>query len=206
MVLPSLSIALMVLGISFALYSLFSFAQGYFAVDELETDGSEFTVPSGDAVAAAPVADQELDPLYSDYPEEGEEFGKLIIPKLDAAIPVFHGSDPDELAKGVGHFAESVLPGMSNNSVLSGHRDTVFRDLGQVGEGDLLVVRTGAGEFTYKVHTVRIVDDLDKTVIVQKEDATLTLTTCYPFDFIGDAPKRYVLVADLVESKKKNAA
>lgn len=188
----------MVLGICFAGYSLVSFAQGYFAVDEQSIDGAEYANAAGNSTDAT--EDQDVAPLYSDYPEEGEEFGQLIIPKLEAAMPVFHGADPDELAKGVGHYAASVLPGMGNNSVLSGHRGTVFRELGEVGEGDLLIVRTEAGEFTYKVHTVRIVDALDKTVIVQKDEATLTLTTCYPFGFIGDAPERYVLVAELVES------
>jgi sortase A len=101
------------------------------------------------------------------------------------------------LEKGVGHFAESVLPGENDNSVLSGHRDTVFRKLGQVGEGDLLIVRTSAGEFTYKVNKVRIVDEDDRTVIVQKPRETLTVSTCYPFDFIGSAPERFILVAYL---------
>ncbi|AQQ55460.1 class D sortase [Planococcus lenghuensis] len=204
MVLSSLSVPLMVLGVGFGGYNLLNFSQGYHAVDNRDIEASEFVSTAGEETGELPAqkvaADRDFDPLYSTFPEEGEEFGELIIPKLKAAMPVFHGADPDELAKGVGHYAESVLPGMGNNSVLSGHRGTVFRELGKVGEGDLLIVRTEAGEFTYKVHTVRIVDDMDKTVIVQKDEATLTLTTCYPFGFIGDAPKRYVLVAELVNS------
>ncbi|MDL4840544.1 class D sortase [Aquibacillus rhizosphaerae] len=135
--------------------------------------------------------------LYPTRPEKGEEMGVLRIPKIDAELPIFHGSDEDELAKGVGHFADSVLPGEADNAVLSGHRDTVFRELGEVGKNDLLIVTTSAGEFTYKVRKVRIVDADDRTVIVPKPRATLTVTTCYPFNFIGDAPERYVLVADL---------
>ncbi len=94
--------------------------------------------------------------------------GSLYIPKLKTKLPIFHGTNEDELEKGVGHFAGSVLPGENDNSVLSGHRDTVFRKLGQVGEGDLLIVTTSAGEFTYKVNKVRIVDKDDRTVIVLK--------------------------------------
>ncbi|AQQ52461.1 class D sortase [Planococcus lenghuensis] len=204
MVLPSLSIILMVFGLCFAGYSLFSFGQGYFAVGDADLENDQFAsaaVTGAGGSTAQPAGDRDFTPLYADFPEEGEEFGELIIPKLDAAMPIFHGADPDELAKGVGHFAASVLPGMGNNSVLSGHRGTVFRELGEVGEDDLLIVRTDAGKFTYKVHTVRIVDELDKTVIVQKDEATLTLTTCYPFGFVGDAPQRYVLVAELVNSE-----
>ncbi|MED1471973.1 class D sortase [Bacillus salipaludis] len=142
--------------------------------------------------------------LYTVRPKKDEQFGELYIPKLKAELPIFEGSDEDELSKGVGHYAQSVLPGENDNSVLSGHRITVFRRLGQVGKGDLLVVTTSAGKFTYKIKKVRIVDKDDRTVIVPKPVATLTVTTCYPFDFIGDAPKRYILVAYLLSSQLTN--
>lgn len=141
----------------------------------------------------------EQEELYSEYPGMGETFGELIIPKISASLPIVEGTDEDELEKGVGHYANSVLPGEKDNSVLSGHRDTVFRRLGEVGVGDKLVVKTTAGKFTYKVRQVRIVDADDRTVIVPKPRATLTVTTCYPFDYIGDAPDRYILVATLID-------
>ena len=59
-------------------------------------------------------------------------------------------------------------------------------------------VETSAGTFTYEIKRVRIVDKDDKTVIVPTDHAVLTVTTCYPFDYIGNAPDRYILVADLV--------
>ncbi|WP_071461320.1 class D sortase [Bacillus massilinigeriensis] len=149
----------------------------------------------------APVKKETEKVLYSTRPAEGEMMGELSIPKINATLPIYHGTDEDELEKGVGHYAGSVLPGEKDNSVLSGHRDTVFRKLGEVGKGDLLVVKTNAGEFTYKVRKVRIVDADDRTVIVPKPRATLTVTTCYPFSYIGDAPERYILVADLTEQK-----
>jgi sortase A len=138
------------------------------------------------------------EPFYSAQPKQGEKIGELFIPKLHASMPIYEGTDEDELAKGVGHFAESVLPGVKDNCVLSGHRDTVFRKLGEVRENDLLITETSAGTFTYKVNKVRIVQQNDRTVIVPKPRATLTLTTCYPFHYIGNAPKRYVLVATLI--------
>ena len=136
--------------------------------------------------------------LYESYPKDGETFGELVIPKISASLPIVEGTDEDELEKGVGHYANSVLPGERDNSVLSGHRDTVFRKLGEVGVGDELIVKTSAGEFTYRVNKVRIVDADDRTVIVPKPRPTLTVTTCYPFNYIGDAPDRYILVANLV--------
>lgn len=139
--------------------------------------------------------------LYEKRPEMGEEIGTLTIPTLNVTLPIFHGTDEDELERGIGHYKNSVLPGEKDNSVLSGHRDTVFRRLGEVKIGDELIVTTSAGTFTYKVRKIRIVDADNKTVIVPKPRATLTVTTCYPFSFIGDAPDRYILVANLVEDR-----
>ncbi|WP_370512360.1 class D sortase [Planomicrobium sp. CPCC 101110] len=139
--------------------------------------------------------------LYLEQPEQGENIGKLIILKLEATLPIIHGTDEEELEKGFGHFAESVLPGMQDNSVLSRHRNTVFHRLSEVGKGDLLIVETVAGKFTYKVRQVRIVDEDDRTVIVPRPKATLTVSTCYPFDFVGYALERYILIADLISSE-----
>lgn len=157
----------------------------------------EVSAKSNKAVEEKKIEASEV--LYPVRPEIGDEIGELAIPKLKAVLPIFHGTDEDELAKGVGHFADSVLPGEKDNSVLSGHRDTVFRKLGEVGVGDELIVTTEAGEFTYKVRKVRIVDAVDRTVIVPKPRATLTVSTCYPFDFVGSAPERYILEAYLVK-------
>jgi sortase A len=170
--------------------NMYKFAKGYFAykTDTPSSFVKEATKPNLEAKKE----------LYPTLPEIGEEIGELFIPKLNATLPIYHGTNEDELEKGVGHFAGSVLPGENDNSVLSGHRDTVFRKLGEVGEGDELIVRTSAGEFQYKVSKVRIVDEDDRTVIVPKPRATLTVSTCYPFEYIGSAPERYILVAYLV--------
>ena len=141
--------------------------------------------------------------LYPIRPKEGENIGNLSIPVLKRAIPIIQGANEDELKKGVGHFAQSVLPGEANNSVLSGHRDTVFRELGKLKIGDELITETSAGTFTYIVKQTRIVHKDDKTVIVPTDHAVLTVTTCYPFRYIGDAPDRYIITADLLEPKKK---
>ena len=97
--------------------------------------------------------------MYPTRPNTGDMIGDLYIPKLDSSLPIYDGTDEDELEKGVGHYEQSVLPGERDNSVLSGHRDTVFRRLGEVGKGDKLIVHTTAGTFTYKIRKVRIVDE-----------------------------------------------
>jgi sortase A len=135
--------------------------------------------------------------LYPIRPENGDTIGTLTIPALNQVLPIIHGADEDELKKGVGHFAQSVLPGESNNSVLSGHRDTVFRQLGKLRIGDQLITKTAAGTFTYVINLTRIVHKDDKSVIVPTDHAVLTVTTCYPFYYVGDAPDRYIITADL---------
>ena len=138
--------------------------------------------------------------LYPIMPTVGEKIGSLKIPALNQVIPIYHGTDDDELKKGIGHFSRSVLPGEKDNSVLSGHRDTVFRKLGQLQIKDQLIVETAAGIFTYEIREIKIVDLNDRTIITPTNHAVLTVTTCYPFDFIGSAPDRYILIADLVTS------
>jgi sortase A len=139
--------------------------------------------------------------IYAVYPVEGDNIGSLTIPALKQKLPIFQGTDEEELTKGVGHFSQSVLPGEKDNCVLSGHRDTVFRKLGHLKIGDQLIVQTSAGIFTYEVNGTRIVHEDDKTVIVPTDNAVLTLTTCYPFNAIGNAPDRYIVSSALVKSE-----
>ncbi|MFC0559222.1 class D sortase [Halalkalibacter alkalisediminis] len=204
LILLSLCGGMVVLGLWFSSTNAYKFLKGYylFKTESAAVDQTVFT----ETVLTEP--EETLETVNSSspyplYPEKGELMGELYIPKLEARLPIYHGTDEDELDKGVGHFAGSVLPGENDNSVLSGHRDTVFRKLGEVGENDLLIVTTGSGTFTYKVKRVRIVDEDDRTVIVPKPRATLTVSTCYPFDFIGAAPERYILVAELKGNEQK---
>jgi len=137
--------------------------------------------------------------LYPVYPVKGDNIGSLTIPALNRKLTMLQGTGDNVLKKGVGHFTQSVLPGEKDNCVISGHRETTFRQLNKLKVGNLLIVQTSAGTFTYKVSGTRIVDKDDKTVIVPTKNAVLTLTTCYPFNFIGNAPDRYIVSAVLVK-------
>lgn len=203
------AIAAILIGGAVFISYLYHFSQGITAGRALTA--SEITDNSSRSQVSDKKADQDAQSasvsgkqqkkhsLYLLRPEEGDKVGELYIPKLKAAIPIYQGTKEEELAKGAGHFLDSVLPGESDNCVISGHRDTVFRKLGSVGKGDLLIAKTSAGKFTYMIKKVRIVDADDRTVIVPKPSATLTLSTCYPFRYIGPAPKRYILVACLIK-------
>jgi sortase A len=139
--------------------------------------------------------------IYKVNPIDGDNIGTITMPTLKQKLPIIQGTGDKELKKGVGHYVQSVLPGERDNCVISGHRDTVFSEIGKLKIGDPLIIQTVAGLFTYEVSGTRIVKQDDRTVIVPTDSAVLTMTTCYPFSFIGSAPDRYIVSANLVENK-----
>lgn len=207
-----IAIAVIIAGLCFSAVNIIKYTRGCLAYQKgnsaavmQPSDSLAGTKDTGSALARE-LAEQNADKitLYPTRGQAGDKLGELYIPRLDATLPIYQGTGEDELEKGVGHYIKSVLPGEKDNCVLSGHRDTVFQKLGEVKTGDLLVVSTYAGEFKYKVKKIRIVDKDDRTVIVPKPRAVLTVSTCYPFDYIGAAPKRYILVAYLLSQKLNN--
>jgi len=128
--------------------------------------------------------------------EKGETIGLLYIPKLDREIPIVEGTDEDELAQGVGHYHDTGLPGQNRQILLSGHRDTVFRDFGDLEHGDEFHVKMEYGTYIYEIRDHEIVEADNTTVIdPSRKDEYLTVSTCYPFSMVGSAPDRYVLYA-----------
>ena len=134
----------------------------------------------------------------------GDFLGTIEIPSIKSIINIFEGTSEAELSKGVGHFIQSVMPGVKDNSVISGHRDTVFSNLGKVKIGARIVIIVESGRYVYKVERIRIVAGNDRTVIVPTEEATLTLSTCYPFIFVGNAPERYIVVSKLLSAERES--
>lgn len=135
--------------------------------------------------------------LYNyDSIKEGDTVGVFYIPRLDREIPIIEGTDEEELAQGVGHYAGTGYPGENKQILLSGHRDTVFRQFGELEDGDKLHVKMEHGTFIYEIRDHTIVAADDTTVIdPSRTDEVLTVSTCYPFSFIGSAPDRYVIFA-----------
>ncbi len=132
----------------------------------------------------------------SKAPKIGDTIGLLSIPKISAELPIVEGTDPDDLAKGVGHYKGSYMPGNHGQIVLSGHRDTVFRHLGELKKGDTLKVNDSKGNYKYEITHMKIVKADDTSIItLQNKQEELILTTCYPFSYVGNAPKRYIIYA-----------
>lgn len=134
-------------------------------------------------------------------PDIGETAGILHIPALEADLPIIEGTHEDELARGVGHYRGTAYPLQNEQIVLSGHRDTVFRRMGELEIGDQLVLKMDYGDFIYEIKETKIVDADDRTIIVPHGEEVLTLTTCYPFNFVGYAPDRYIMYAFPVKAQ-----
>ncbi|MFZ2462244.1 MAG: class D sortase [Caldibacillus thermoamylovorans] len=147
--------------------------------------------------------DSQIDPSSLSY-EKGETIGILKIPKLKKELPIIEGTDEEELEKGVGHYTGTAYPLQNDQIVLSGHRDTVFRNFGELETGDTFIVELEYGKFKYEIYEMDIVPADDTTVIRSTApDEILTVTTCYPFHYIGNAPERAIFYAKPVSKGKE---
>jgi sortase A len=124
----------------------------------------------------------------------------LRIPRVGIEVPVLDGTDDLILNRGVGHIQGTALPGVPGNLGIAGHRDGFFRGLKDVVEGDKIEVELPDRTDTYVVRNIKIVLPQDTSVLNPTADSSLTLVTCYPFYFVGDAPKRYIVLASLIGS------
>ena len=131
-------------------------------------------------------------------PRAGAVVGKLIAPELGLSATVLEGSDDATLAKGAGHIEDTPFPGELGNVGIAGHRDTIFRALRRVKAGEEFDMRTPEGLFRYRVTRTMIVKPEDVYVLDPTPRPTLTLVTCWPFEFIGHAPKRFIVQAEAI--------
>lgn len=150
--------------------------------------GPEAEVPSAPPAAARP--------YFNPY-KLGETVAKLRVPRLDRTLYVVEGTDQKDLKKGPGHMPGTALPGVTGNCVIAGHRDTHFRLLEQIHEGDEVELDTHYGNFRYKVRSMEVVSPTNVVSLRPTNDAVLHLVTCYPFHYVGHAPKRMVIEAEL---------
>ena len=138
--------------------------------------------------------------------ETGEKVALLIIPKIEQKYSVHWGTDEQVLKKGVGMFVSplTTAPDGGGHTVISGHRDTVFYRMDEIEEKDLLLLEHENYVYTYRVEKIWITNENDRSVIVKKDRPMLTITTCYPFNYVGNATKRYIIQAELMGKEEKS--
>jgi len=115
---------------------------------------------------------------------------------------VVDGDSSGDLSLGPGHIPGTALPGRSGNIGIAGHRDSVFRPLRSIRKGQIITLTTPHGKDEYRVVCTSIVSPKDTSVLRPSTRDSLTLVTCYPFDFIGPAPKRFIVRAERVELQR----
>ena len=111
---------------------------------------------------------------------------------------MLEGTDDGTLAKGAGHIEDTPFPGQEGNVGIAGHRDTTFRAVRNLKVGDVLALTTASEVQRYRIAWTKIVEPDDVYVLDPTKTSALTLVTCYPFEYIGHAPRRYIIRADLV--------
>ena len=130
--------------------------------------------------------------------EEGELVGRLEIPRLGLSTIVLEGVEARTLRRGAGHIPGTGLPSQRGNVGIAGHRDSFFRPLKDIGKNDIITLTTPEGTYRYLVEWTRIVQPEDTEVLGdlgQPGVPALTLVTCYPFYYVGSAPKRFIVRA-----------
>jgi sortase A len=120
-------------------------------------------------------------------PETGAVLARLDAPSVHLSTSVLEGSDDGTLNREAGNIG------------IAGHRDTVFRPLRNVKAGDPIDLTTAQRVWHYRVRRTAIVGPDDVAVLDPTADPTLTLVTCYPFEFIGHAPRRFIVQAELIK-------
>jgi sortase A len=130
----------------------------------------------------------------------------LSIPRIGLEVPVFDGTDDLILNRGAGRISGTAKPGQPGNIGIAAHRDGFFRGLKDIRVGDRIELRTQGDASLYAVDDIEIVQPTDVTVLRNRPSPSLTLVTCYPFYFVGDAPQRYIVHASIVDSDKTAAS
>jgi sortase A len=121
--------------------------------------------------------------------------GRFEVPRLKLSYALLEGTDNRTLDKSIGHVEGTGLPGESGNIGIAGHRNTHFRKLEWIRRGDMIVITSARGQFRYHVEWARLFRTDDLQVLDGAHGPAVTLVTCFPFEYVGSAPLRYVIRA-----------
>jgi len=223
-ILRTLEIATLVVGLGLLAFFVAARVEGYFAsraaIDQFESASTQPAAPAAPAARPEPVRETPVtrtpalpSPAKVDFSlwspgrirayreslarDFAPPIALLKIPKIHLVVPVFEGTDDLTLNRGVGRIPGTALPGADGNLGIAGHRDGFFRGLKNVSRGDVIELERHDGKLVYTIDKIEIVGPKDVSVLAPRAAPSLTLVTCYPFYYIGSAPKRYVVEASL---------
>ena len=124
--------------------------------------------------------------------------GRIEISTVGLEAMILEGTDSRTLRRAVGHIPGTPLPGQQGNVVITGHRDTFFRPLHKIRKDDEITLTTLSGSYRYSVDSTKVVEPEDTEALADSDDSVLTLVTCYPFYFVGPAPRRFIVRAHMI--------
>ena len=159
-------------------------------LDRLSFSNQRLVADPGGAAAVMPHEDQ-------------APIGRLEIPRIGLSAVVMEGDDENTLSVAVGHLPDTPLPWQEGNAALAGHRDTFFRPLRRLQIGDEIRLETSRGTFRYRAMRRVVVEPGELWVLDPSPATALTLITCYPFDYVGPAPRRFVVHAERIAATKE---
>ena len=129
------------------------------------------------------------------HPLTGKPLGEIELTRIGVTAMILEGTDDRTLRQAVGHIPGTPLPGQPGNVAIAGHRDTFFRALRNVRQNDEITLMTLDGSYRYRVDSISVVGPEDTQVLDNSGGDILTLVTCYPFYFVGPAPRRFIVRA-----------
>jgi len=168
--------------------------------DALHGLDSPVSLPSAPTETAAVVSEPGAR-LVVPFFYDGDPFGTISIPSVDIAVNAYQGDSEDEFQLGAGHYTGSFFPGQGGNIVIASHRTTYFRPMEDLKTGDMVEFETTYGHFTYQVREIKILKGDFSEIVKATDKEQLTMYTCYPFTYIGNAPNRFVVMCDLIDSE-----
>ena len=210
-----IQIVLLIMGIAFLVIYLFARFEGFFssraAIESFEISSPALASEVAAVEQMTAVDDELASPpdftgwgegrirAYEDSAKKWNHSPMAIleIPSMHLKVPVFDGTDALTLNHAVGRIGGTALPGGPGNIGIAGHRDGFFRGLRDIRLGDEIDLRTHGGTDLYTVDHIQIVAPRDVSVLRPQDKSAVTLVTCYPFYFVGNAPKRFVVTAYL---------
>ena len=134
-------------------------------------------------------------------PSEGEMCARLGIPRIGLDVVVLDGVAESSLRRGAGHIPGTAAPGVAGNMGIAAHRDTFFRPLRDIRKGDLIQLSTLYGQDSYRVVWTAVVKPTFVQALSPTAKRSLTLITCFPFDYVGNAPKRFIVRAERISGR-----
>ncbi|MBZ5491689.1 MAG: class D sortase [Acidobacteriia bacterium] len=167
---------------------------------QIKETGAEEGVPGSSAENARSLGSEGRgSPAASAHRSWTVPLAILRIPRIHLDVPVFGSTDDITLNRGVGRIAGTAAPGRKGNIGIAGHRDSFFQNLKEVNRGDEIELETTTTLEIYVVDRILVTGEDDLSVLQPRNSQSLTLVTCYPFHYVGPAPRRFVVQATIKE-------